>query len=207
MGVSCDICRGSNAANRHKADYPLEKGQRGRKQLRMYPKCLFFFLNISLLARMLIAYECTPCDLRTCPFKVPRACENGRTLARDPCGCCDQCTRLEWELCGGQDWALGYCSLGLTCVSVNQTGLANTRNLDAEVGVCKALPEFPDAGLEDERCPLVSGCDRTGGKCVCDSRRSCLASFTYPDKEACGRAAKAEGRRHEREHRDRKSVV
>lgn len=38
---------------------------------------------------------------------------------------------------------------------------------------------------------------------MCDSRRSCLASFTYPDKEACGRAAKAEGRRHEREHRER----
>lgn len=59
-----------------------------------------------------------------------------------------------------------------------------------------ALTEFPDAGLEDERCPLVSGCDRTGGKCVCDSRRSCLASFTYPDKEACGRAAKAGKRGH-----------
>ncbi|XP_031435957.1 cysteine-rich motor neuron 1 protein-like isoform X1 [Clupea harengus] len=169
----------------------------------MYPKCLLFLLNISLLVRVLLAYECTPCDLRTCLVKAPHACESGRTLAKDPCGCCDQCTRLEWELCGGQDWALGYCALGLTCVSVNQTGLVNTRNPEAEVGVCKALLEFPDAGLEDELCPLVSGCDRTGGKCICDSRHSCLASFSYPDKEACARVAKSEGRRHDREHRER----
>lgn len=115
----------------------------GKPQLRMYPKCLFaFLLNASLLVRLLVAYECTPCDHRTCPVKAPHACENGRSVARDPCGCCDQCSRLEWELCGGQDWAMGYCALGLTCVSVNQTGLVNTFSPEAEVGVCKGWCAF-----------------------------------------------------------------
>uniref|UniRef100_A0AAX7STY7 Cysteine rich transmembrane BMP regulator 1 (Chordin like) n=1 Tax=Astatotilapia calliptera TaxID=8154 RepID=A0AAX7STY7_ASTCA len=154
----------------------------------MFYKCSVVLLNVLFLVRALSAHECTACNLRTCPFKPPLVCEGGRTVAKDPCGCCDQCTRLEWEPCGSQDWAHGYCALGLTCASVNKTGAATI----PETGVCKVLPDNPDAGLEDERCPLMTGCDRAGGQCVCDARHSCLGSFTYPDQETCMKASKSE---------------
>ncbi|XP_047466539.1 cysteine-rich motor neuron 1 protein isoform X3 [Mugil cephalus] len=154
----------------------------------MFSKCSVVLLNVLFLVRALSAHECTPCNLRTCPVKPPHGCEGGRTLARDPCGCCDQCTRLEWEPCGGQDWAHGYCALGLTCASVNQTGAATI----PESGVCKVLPDHPDAGLVDERCPLMTGCDRAGGQCVCDARHSCLGTFAFPDQESCMKASKPE---------------
>uniref|UniRef100_A0A3Q3JSK3 Cysteine rich transmembrane BMP regulator 1 (Chordin like) n=1 Tax=Monopterus albus TaxID=43700 RepID=A0A3Q3JSK3_MONAL len=147
----------------------------------MFSKCPVVLLNVLFLVRALSTHECTPCNLRACPFKAPHGCEGGRTLARDPCGCCDQCTRLEWEPCGGQDWAHGYCALGLTCASVNKTGAA----IIPETGVCK------ETGLEDKRCPLITGCDMTGGQCVCDARHSCLGLFTYPDREACMKASKS----------------
>lgn len=56
---------------------------------------------------------------------------------------------------------------------------------------CAVLPDHPEAGLEDERCPLMTGCDRAGGQCVCDARHSCLGSFTYPDQETCMKASKS----------------
>uniref|UniRef100_A0AAY4CKR8 Cysteine-rich motor neuron 1 protein n=1 Tax=Denticeps clupeoides TaxID=299321 RepID=A0AAY4CKR8_9TELE len=146
--------------------------------------CLLSGLCVLVLLRAAAAYECAPCHLRTCPLRAPRGCGNARTLARDPCGCCDRCARLEREPCGGRDWALGYCALGLTCASTNRSGAAAI----PEVGVCT---DYPDAGMEDERCPLISGCDRTGGQCVCDSRHTCLATFSYPNKEACIKAAKS----------------
>ena len=42
---------------------------------------------------------------------------------------------MEWEPCGGQDWVLGYCALGLTCASFNRTGAA----MLPEIGVCKGV--------------------------------------------------------------------
>uniref|UniRef100_A0A3P8ZIG8 Cysteine-rich motor neuron 1 protein n=1 Tax=Esox lucius TaxID=8010 RepID=A0A3P8ZIG8_ESOLU len=166
----------------------------------MFSNCLVSFLNFSILVRVLMAYECSPCDLRTCSTKH---CEGDRTLAKDPCGCCDQCTRLEWEPCGGQDWALGYCALGLTCAAVNQTGGVTI----PDIGVCKVLPDSPDAGLEDERCPLQAGCDRAGAVCVCDARHSCLRSFNHPDMESCVTASRTEVRRHEHRERHREKFV
>lgn len=169
----------------------------------MFSKCSVVLLSVLFLVRALSAHECTPCNLRTCPVKAPHGCEGGRTLARDPCGCCDQCARLEWEPCGGKDWAHGYCALGLTCASINQTGVATI----PEIGVCKVLPDHPEAGLEDEHCPLMTGCDRAGGQCVCDARHSCLGSFTYPDQETCMKASNSEGRRHEHRERHREKYV
>ncbi|XP_033987080.1 cysteine-rich motor neuron 1 protein isoform X4 [Trematomus bernacchii] len=169
----------------------------------MFSKCSVVLLNVLFLVRALSAHECTPCELRTCPVKAPRGCDGGRTLARDPCGCCDRCARLEWEPCGGQDWVHGYCALGLTCASFNQTEAATI----PETGVCKELPDHPEAGLEDERCPLMTGCDKAGGQCVCDARHSCLGSFTYPDQESCMKASKSEGRRHEHRERHREKYV
>ena len=52
------------------------------------------------------------------------------------------------------------------------------------------LPESPEAGLVDERCPLMTGCDRAREECVCDARHSCLGSFSYPDQESCMKASK-----------------
>ncbi|XP_010775417.1 cysteine-rich motor neuron 1 protein isoform X3 [Notothenia coriiceps] len=169
----------------------------------MFSKCSVVLLNVLFLVRALSAHECTPCELRTCFVKAPRGCDGGRTLARDPCGCCDRCARLEWEPCGGQDWVHGYCALGLTCASFNQTEAATI----PETGVCKELPDHPEAGLEDERCPLMTGCDKAGGQCVCDARHSCLGSFTYPDQESCMKASKSEGRRHEHRERHREKYV
>ncbi|KAL0969171.1 hypothetical protein UPYG_G00223420 [Umbra pygmaea] len=166
----------------------------------MLSKWLVALLNFFILVRVLMGHECTPCDLRACS---PKPCESGRALAKDPCGCCDQCTRLEWELCGGKDWALGYCALGLTCAAVNQTGVVTL----PDIGVCKVLPDSPEAGLEDERCPLQTGCDRAGSMCVCDARHSCLASFSYPDMEACMRASKTEPRRHAHQERHMERFV
>lgn len=99
----------------------------------MFSKCSVVLLNVLFLVRALSAHECTPCNQRTCPGRATHGCEGGRSLARDPCGCCDQCARLEWEPCGGQDWAHGYCALGLTCASFNTTGAATL----PEIGVCK----------------------------------------------------------------------
>ncbi|KAG7466322.1 hypothetical protein MATL_G00163860 [Megalops atlanticus] len=165
----------------------------------MFRKYLVVFFSFSFLVRVLTAYECTPCDLRTCLQKPLHTCENGRTLARDPCGCCDHCSRLEWEPCGGPDWTLGYCGLGLTCTAVNRTAAVAL----PEVGICKVFPDSPEAGVEDERCPLLSGCNRAGGNCICHARRACISTFTYPNMEACVRATKTEGRRHDREHREK----
>ncbi|XP_028294132.1 cysteine-rich motor neuron 1 protein isoform X2 [Gouania willdenowi] len=165
---------------------------------------LVLLLNVILTVRALTAHECTPCDLRTCPVRSPHtSCDHPRTLARDPCGCCDQCARLEWEPCGGQDWVLGYCALGLTCASVNKTGAASV----PEIGVCKVLPDNPEAGLVDERCPLVTGCDRAGGQCVCDARHTCLDSFTYADQETCMKVTKSDGKASEHREKHREKYV
>ncbi|KAF5900104.1 cysteine-rich motor neuron 1 protein isoform X2, partial [Clarias magur] len=60
-----------------------------------------------------------------------------------------------------------------------------------------------DAGVEDEQCPLSSGCNLVSGECVCESKRSCLISFTFPNLEACAEGRKTEATRHEKRHRDR----
>ncbi|KAG9268186.1 cysteine-rich motor neuron 1 protein-like isoform X1 [Astyanax mexicanus] len=170
---------------------------------------LLLFLHFPARMRALPDSACTPCARRVCPSEAAvgaedrtgaRACEDGtRALARDPCGCCaPRCTRLALELCGGTDWTLGYCGLGLTCAALNRTGAADI----PEVGVCKELRGAADAGAEDERCPLLSGCDRVSGECVCESTHSCIRTFRYPSRESCARAAKTEARRHEQEHRD-----
>ncbi|MED6284161.1 hypothetical protein CHARACLAT_016480, partial [Characodon lateralis] len=169
----------------------------------MFGKRSVMLLNLLVVVRAVLAHECKPCNLRTCAVKVAHGCEGGRSVARDPCGCCDHCARLEWEPCGGQDWAHGYCALGLTCASINSTGAATI----PEIGVCKLLPGNPDAGLEDERCPLITGCEKAEAECVCDARYSCLGTFTYPNEETCMKAIKSEGRRHEHREKHKEKYV
>uniref|UniRef100_A0A087XYX7 Cysteine rich transmembrane BMP regulator 1 (Chordin like) n=1 Tax=Poecilia formosa TaxID=48698 RepID=A0A087XYX7_POEFO len=157
----------------------------------MFGKSSVMLLSLLVLVRALLAHECTPCNLRTCPVKVAQGCEGGRSVARDPCGCCDHCARLEWEPCGGQDWTHGYCALGLTCASINSTGAATM----PEIGVCKRSCWIFSSNVTfhpcDERCPLITGCDKAGAECVCDARYSCLGTFTYPDQETCMKASKS----------------
>ncbi|XP_042599024.1 cysteine-rich motor neuron 1 protein-like [Cyprinus carpio] len=110
---------------------------------------------------------------------------------------CEHCSRLELELCGGPDWTLGFCGSGLTCAALNRTGPARA----PETGVCRAVPDETDAGEEDERCPLVSGCERVDGQCVCGSKHSCIRTYSFPDRDACVRAGKTGSRRHTHRHR------
>ncbi|XP_016144903.1 cysteine-rich motor neuron 1 protein-like [Sinocyclocheilus grahami] len=98
-------------------------------------------------------------------------------------------SRLELELCGGPDWTLGSCGSGLTCAALNRTGPA----LAPETGVCRAVPDATDA---DERCPLVSGCERVDGQCVCGAKHSCIRTYSYPDRDACVHAGKTGSLRH-----------
>ncbi|XP_073683597.1 cysteine-rich motor neuron 1 protein-like [Garra rufa] len=148
---------------------------------------LWVFSVLCFCARTIGAHECAPCALRSCPLVSAFGCGSGRVLARDPCGCCEQCSRLELELCGGPDWILGYCGSGLTCAALNRTGPA----VIPETGVCRAVPDATDADEEDERCPLVSGCERVDGQCVCESKHSCIRTYSYPDRDACVHAGKA----------------
>ncbi|XP_067310953.1 cysteine-rich motor neuron 1 protein-like isoform X2 [Pseudorasbora parva] len=165
----------------------------------MCPWSLLCFLSVlGFCARAIGAHECAPCALRSCPLLLSAlGCGSGRVLARDPCGCCEQCSRLELELCGGPDWTLGYCGSGLTCAALNRTGPARV----PETGVCRVVPDVTDADMEDERCPLVSGCDRVDGRCVCESKHSCLKTYSYPDRDACVHTGKTGSRRHEHRHR------
>ncbi|XP_067223297.1 cysteine-rich motor neuron 1 protein-like [Chanodichthys erythropterus] len=163
----------------------------------MCHRSLLCFLSVlGFCARVAGAHECAPCALRSCPLLGALGCGSGRVLARDPCGCCEQCSRLELELCGGPDWTLGYCGFGLTCAALNRTGPA----LIPETGVCRVVPDA-DTDMEDERCPLVSGCDRVDGRCVCESKRSCIRTYSYPDRDACVHAGKTGSRRHEHRHK------
>ncbi|KAK1158895.1 cysteine-rich motor neuron 1 protein-like [Acipenser oxyrinchus oxyrinchus] len=162
----------------------------------MYSKYLrIAFLNLTFLVRVLMAYECTPCELRTCVKNPSSTCEADRTLTRDPCGCCDYCTRLEWEPCGGMNWEAGYCGVGLSCATVNGTG----RVTIPDVGVCKVLPSNPNAGVEDEDCPEMSGCNRKAGLCSCDTRHTCIYAFSYSNLESCIRATGSEDQHQEKD--------
>ncbi|XP_016111458.1 cysteine-rich motor neuron 1 protein-like [Sinocyclocheilus grahami] len=143
----------------------------------MCRQSLLWLLGVlGFCARALGARECVPCG-------------SARVLARDPCGCCERCSRLELELCGGPDWTLGYCGSGLTCAALNGTGPARI----PETGVCRAVPDATDA---DERCPLVSGCESVDGECVCESKHSCIQTYSFPDRDACVHAGKTGSLRH-----------
>lgn len=101
---------------------------------RVCNKSLLWVLGLlGFCVRAIAALECAPCTLRSCPAASPLGCDSGRVLTRDPCGCCEQCSRLELELCGGADWTLGFCGSGLTCAAVNGTGPVRV----PDSGVCK----------------------------------------------------------------------
>ncbi|GAA6103159.1 cysteine-rich motor neuron 1 protein-like [Tachysurus ichikawai] len=95
-------------------------------------------LNFCVLLRASAGQVCAPCPNRACIPVPAQGCEEGRVLARDPCGCCDQCTRLDMELCGGENWQLGYCAPGLTCTDLNHTGAVTSPH----IGVCKGMISF-----------------------------------------------------------------
>lgn len=106
---------------------------RARVCFSMRGDSVLVLLNFCVWLRASAAEVCAPCSQRACPPLPAHGCEEGRVLARDPCGCCDQCARLEMELCGGDSWQLGYCALGLTCTALNHTGALTI----PDIGVCK----------------------------------------------------------------------
>ncbi|XP_073784068.1 cysteine-rich motor neuron 1 protein-like isoform X2 [Danio rerio] len=161
--------------------------------------CVFCVLCFCLCARALAARECAPCALRSCPPVSPLGCGSGRVLLWDPCGCCEQCSRLELELCGGPDWTLGSCGSGLSCTALNRSGAARA----PETGVCRVDDAADLLEVNMEMCPVVSGCERVDGQCVCDSRRSCTHTYRYPDRDTCVRAWRTGSRRHDHRQRDR----
>lgn len=107
--------------------------ERARARVSMRGDGVWVLLHFCVLLRASAAQACAPCPQRACPPVPAQGCDEGRVLARDPCGCCDQCARLEMELCGGENWQLGYCALGLTCTALNHTGAVTVPH----TGVCK----------------------------------------------------------------------
>ncbi|TRY83559.1 hypothetical protein DNTS_016269 [Danionella cerebrum] len=114
-------------------------------------------------------------------------------------GLLNLCATMELELCGGPDWTLGSCGTGFTCTELNGTGLVQA----PEAGVCRASMDSDWDVME--LCPLVSGCDRVDGQCVCESRQSCIRKYTFPDRETCLRSSRTGSRHHD--HRQRQKFV
>lgn len=76
---------------------------------------------------------------------------------------------------------------------ISLTSLTNKLELplsNAVFFISTVVPDATDADMEDERCPLVSGCDRVDGRCVCESKRSCIRTYSYPDRDTCVHAGK-----------------
>ncbi|KPP64994.1 hypothetical protein Z043_116616 [Scleropages formosus] len=70
------------------------------------------------------------------------------------------------------------------------------------------MPGSPRAGVEDQHCPLQMGCNRIGGQCFCETRHTCISTFTYPNMEACVRDSRTENRHRGWEHqRERNHFV
>ncbi|CAH1244772.1 HTRA3 [Branchiostoma lanceolatum] len=57
---------------------------------------------------------CPPCELLMDVCVDPQPCPSNTVM--DPCGCCEECAKVEGEMCGGS-WDIdGKCADGLTCV-------------------------------------------------------------------------------------------
>ncbi|XP_028411507.1 venom protein 302-like [Dendronephthya gigantea] len=78
------------------------------------------------------ALSCLQCPQVTCRLPSELNCKGG--LAREPCGCCDECAKVEEETCGGPWDMAGVCDTGLKCVYKG----GNEHDSNAP-GVCKKL--------------------------------------------------------------------
>ncbi|CAH2319800.1 cysteine-rich motor neuron 1 -like [Pelobates cultripes] len=131
------------------------------------------FIFFSSLISGLMAYNCS-CANITCPPR-PVNCIGSYTL--DPCGCCTQCSKKEWEPCGGESWVLGYCAANLKCANITGQTLVELPH----VGVCKSMRKhstgthyFED---DDELCPEYEACFKVMGTCDCVKKRTCFMNF------------------------------
>eukprot|EP00794_Sanderia_malayensis_P016846 gene16846-18545_t len=74
------------------------------------------FISIaSALLQVAFSLTCLPCKETQCKEVQSLRCQGG--LARDPCGCCFICAKLEGERCGGPWNIAGVCDKGLVCDS------------------------------------------------------------------------------------------
>eukprot|EP00057_Strongylocentrotus_purpuratus_P008736 XP_011663210.1 PREDICTED: single insulin-like growth factor-binding domain protein-2 isoform X1 [Strongylocentrotus purpuratus] len=90
-------------------------------------------------------------DPTRCSTKQPPACQPGKQLVHDACGCCLVCSQGMNENCGGPWKAAGTCSTGLECQD-KQTGTVLTANamnpFGTKIGTCNSprrteTPSYP----------------------------------------------------------------
>ncbi|KAM4651429.1 cysteine-rich motor neuron 1 protein-like [Discoglossus pictus] len=137
----------------------------------------------SCIIQVLAAYNCTRCDKQKCP---PLSTSCLGHVAIDPCGCCEHCSKKEWEPCGGENWQIGYCDKNIQCVSTIGEELVEP----PMVGICKSMPDVPYINHwedDDVNCPLQSGCYVTTGVCDCVTKRTCIIDFSYSTYEQCNK--------------------
>ncbi|XP_078499484.1 cysteine-rich motor neuron 1 protein-like [Lissotriton helveticus] len=143
----------------------------------MGSRILFAFVCFVVLGDV-TAYNCTECDKSKC---LPESTPCPGNWAIDPCGCCRHCAKQEWEVCGGNNWELGYCDHRTRCAAVIGTDLAHI----PDVGVCKWLPDYSYFVEEDEICPKQYGCYKRTGVCDCYTKNTCIDDFRFHNYDIC----------------------
>ncbi|XP_067847413.1 cysteine-rich motor neuron 1 protein-like isoform X1 [Heptranchias perlo] len=135
------------------------------------------------------ARDCQPCNRERC--EEPRGCPGGKVL--DACDCCLMCAKQKGGTCGDLDAEFGKCDTGLWCVTESLPGIEEGEDGDSSsglyrgplIGVCKEIEFIEDVVPEHDLCPEISGCHLLNGQCVCETVRSCVSQFIYPDLDAC----------------------
>ncbi|VDI04560.1 Hypothetical predicted protein [Mytilus galloprovincialis] len=109
--------------------------------------------GILIITSFVSSITCLSCD---CDYRhrdtycgpVP-TCPATSTLVLDPCGCCQICSKIEGEVCGGPWKIYGKCTSGLSCqasVPTDTLGAGgNFGNHHEPKGVCRKLGEVLQA--------------------------------------------------------------
>ncbi|XP_033117458.1 uncharacterized protein LOC117117306 [Anneissia japonica] len=82
-------------------------------------ECMMCFCGKTLKEKRKLC-EGSPTSSSQCPF--------GTNLVPDACGCCQECSKVEGERCGGMMSAMGKCSNGLicSCQELSKIGVCRT---------------------------------------------------------------------------------
>lgn len=78
----------------------------------MLKTLLLSLVIVVLFSRSADGLSCLVCSMQTCP-SLPGPCNSG--VGKDPCGCCDVCSKGPGEECGGPFDILGLCGTNLNC--------------------------------------------------------------------------------------------
>lgn len=123
--------------------------------------CCFTALIIVLLTQVHPSESilCGPCNPLLCEELVD--CPKGITT--DPCGCCEVCSKLVNETCGGKYGLLGRCARGLECFISPEIGQPITGH---EEGVCKGELNFRVADQQVIGAKFDSRCQYSRLACI-----------------------------------------